>query len=224
MSFAFDARFQPTKLDFAEVVRRLEVVLSDSGIDYDGEVMRLYPREGVPTAISLESETVPVLADVAKHASSWWGVSLYCISRPLADALGRTDSMEVYLRLFTAPGGGLMVVYNENSGAFRARRDSEFLLADLASFLVRTAKALEVDLVIFAEEDDQAAPPQVSELRDLLERQARSERALGVLAIVAKDAMSFEEARSLAGAWAPNLRLTTDGFVVVPFLGGEPGE
>ncbi|PRP89902.1 hypothetical protein ENSA5_70090 [Enhygromyxa salina] len=221
MSFSFDARFQPTSLDFAEVLRQLEFILPASGIDYDGEIARLHSRSGVPTVTSLQSESVPTLADIATYASSWWGVGLYCISRPLAEALGRTDSMEVYINIFKARGGGLMVEYNENSGAFRARRDSTALSANLIAFLTRTASALEVDRVIYSEEVEHAAPPELSVLIALLEQQAQSDRALETLAIVSKNVMSLEKAQQLAGAWAPSLRLTIDGFVVAPFLGGE---
>jgi hypothetical protein len=82
-----------------EILRGLEPCLAESGIDFDGEIMRLHNRAGVPTALSLETGRVSTLLDVTQCARPWWGVSLYCISRPLAEALGRTDAMEVYLRV-----------------------------------------------------------------------------------------------------------------------------
>lgn len=222
MSFSFDARFPVCKLSLPEVIQRLDTIFADSDILYDGQIVRLHSRGGVPTVMSLESDGVENLADVAEHAAGWWGVSLYCISSPLARALGRTDAMEVYVRLFKAPDGGVQVEYNESSAAFRARRESSDLASDLIAFLARFAEALEVDFVIYGEEGDTVVPPRAPEINQVLQQQAQSRRAVERLLIVSQNIISLDDARRLAGSWARNVGLMTSGFVVANFLAGEP--
>lgn len=221
MSHAFDARFSPTSLDLAETLRRLGPCLHESGIDFDGEIMRLHSRGGTPTVMSTATQPVSSLGDVAKHAGSWWGVSLYCLSGRLAEALGRTDSIEVYLRIFQAANAGRMLVYNENSRAFSARAGSDELTRDLAALLVCTSAALDLALSIYAEEDGEATVPQLTELERRLAEQAASPRALGWLAVVASSSMSLARARDLAGPWADRVRLSILDYVVLPFLAGD---
>ncbi len=221
MSHAFDGRFSATELELSEIMLRLEPSLHEARIDFDGEIMRLSSRDGVPTVTSMATQPVADLREAAERARSWWGVSLYALSRPLAEVLGRSDSIEVYLRIFRAPSGGRMLVYNENSGAFGARADSDELTGDLAALLVRVCDALEIELAIYAEEDGEANLPQRSELDRRLEEQAKSPRALAWLAVVASRSMSLARARALAGPWSDRVRLSTSDYVVLPFLAGE---
>ena len=220
MSHAFDARFPVTDLELGELLARLEGCLHASQVDFDGEVMRLNSRGGVPTVLSMATERVESLREVAEEARSWWGVSLYGISRPLAEALGRTDSIEVYLRIFKTPSGGRMLVYNESSGAFQARADSDELTGDLTALLVRISSTLELELCIYAEEDGEAEVPRIAELERRLHEQAAAPRALGWFAVVASRSLSLASARTLAGPWADRIRLSTADYVVLPFLAG----
>lgn len=221
MSYAFDARFSPTELDLAEILHRLEPCLYDSGITFDGEIIRLHSRDGVPTALSMATQSAATFDDVVREAKSWWGVSLYCVSRPLAEVLGRTDSIEVYLRIFQTSKAKRMLVYNENAGAFRARVDTEELARDLVALVGRISAALELELAIYAEEDGEATAPAITELERRLGEQAKSQRALAWLAVVAGDSMGLSKARELAGPWGSEVRLSTSNYVVLPFLSGE---
>lgn len=219
MSHAFDARFSPTRLELREILARLEPCLYEAKIDFDGEIMRLHSRDGAPTVLSMATVSVPTLGDVASAAQSWWGVSLYCLSRPLADALGRTDAIEVYVRIFKA-AAGWMLVYNEASGAFRARVESDALTNDLGSLLVRVCAALELEVASYAEEDGDARIPTREEIEQHLLEQSESRRALGWLAVVAERSLSLARAQELAGPWADRLRLSILGYVVLPFIAG----
>jgi hypothetical protein len=222
MSHAFDACFSPTELELAEILDRLEACLDEARIDFDGEVARLHSRDGVPTVLSMSTDSVASLGQVAKLAKSWWGVSLYCVSRPLAEVLGKSDAIEVYLRIFKVKAGR-MIVYNEASGAFRTRAASDSMTNDLASLLVGICSALKCELVIYAEEAGDARIPDLAEIEQHILAQSRSQQALGWLAVIEERSLSFAKARELAGPWADQVRLSILGYVVFPFLTGTLG-
>lgn len=219
MSHAYDARFSPTELELAEILSRLELCLDEARIDFDGEVGRLHSRDGVPTVLSMTTDAVATLGDVAKLAKSWWGVGLYCLSRPLAEVLGKSDAIEVYLSIFKVKVGR-MIVYNEASGAFRVRATSDSMTSDLASLLVHICSALGSELAIYAEEDGDARIPDLAEIERRIWAQSRSTQALGWFAVVKERSLGVVRARELAGPWADRIRLSVLGYVVLPFLAG----
>jgi|JI6StandDraft_1071083.scaffolds.fasta_scaffold165837_2 hypothetical protein len=221
MSHAFDARFSPTELGLAEICHRLDPCLHEANLDFDGEITRLCSREGVPTVMSLATQSVASLRDVAQHAHSWWGVSLYCISQSLAKNLGRTDSIEVYLRVFKAATSGFMLIYNENAGAFRARRKSDALTNDLIALLLLISATLKINFAIYREDDGEAKSPELTELEHLLAEQVKASHPLTWLAVVNSDVMSFARARELAGPWREHVSLSTRGYVVLRFLAND---
>ena len=218
MSHAFDARFAPVALSREEILRRLDPVLADARIVFDGEVSRLQSRNGNPHAGQLASVSPPTLEAVFEGSRRWWGVGLACASTRLAEELGRTEAMEVYLSVFPNDEGEQILVYNEASSAFHARRESRELQADLLALLVRLLTALGSEMVVFAEETDPTLPASVAEIEERLTHQASSPEPLGWLALIANTRMSFDQARANAGPWAAKVRLATAGYVVLPFL------
>lgn len=92
------------------------------------------------------------------------GVSWACTSKALMDALGRTDSIEVYFRLFKH-AGGFALSYDETNTACEARAESEDLTADLIALLVSICSGLQMDFAVYEEERDDGVMPTAESVR-----------------------------------------------------------
>jgi hypothetical protein len=219
MSFSYEARFGPLGIPFVETFARLDVLLQESAIFFDGEAMRVESEEGGPvpsTGLPIAAEN---LTDVAKMAQKWWGVGFFAASQPLMEELGRTDAMEVTFTLFHSPTDLPLLIYSEHSSAERARRESETLAGDLYTLLVRLAAGLRSDLVIYDEEAEGGfILPDIEEVRTRLAKARESESLPEICIAISSRLMSFEEGRKLAGRWADRVRLTTTGYTLFAFL------
>lgn len=226
MSYDFDLKFSPSQLDRAEIVARLPEALDGAGIRFDGFVHRLRSRRGEPYVDTVDPGPSDTLENSLKRASSYWGFSLYCISIPLFEVIGKNTAVEVYVRVFKHRDGGQLIVYNEDKGAHFARIEHD-LEDDLFRLMIGFCNRFEVELGIYQDTSTTGdvqpqLVPDLDELRGLMARQAARAQALGWAAIVSTKQMSLEEARKLAGPWASALRLAVDGYVIFPFLSGTP--
>ncbi len=221
MSYAFEARFSPTEFGLSELLLRLDSCMLDSGLEFEGEIARLHSRGGAPLVTNLDTQHSTSVPSVAEQAQSWWGVSLFCVSHALADVLGRSDSIEVYLRIFKAPTSGYLLVYNESDGAFRVCMESDELTRNLAALLIRICSALRIQLAIYSEEEATVDIPNLAELERRLTQQALSPRALAWLAVISIHSMNLAQVRELAGPWKDRVLLSTADYVVLPFLAGN---
>jgi hypothetical protein len=221
MSHAYEARFAGVDQDLSAIIAGLEPCLEKVGLVFDGEVTQLQSQGGLAVVASMESKRVTQLTDIPRLANRWWGVSLFCISTPLADALGRTDAIEVYLRIVKVAEARRVIVYNEASAAFHARAELESLSQQLTSTLVAICSAVGSELAIYMEEDPELSEPSLDELRQRLVRQGQASEALAFHAVVKSEVLSLADARELVGPWAEHLRLSTNGYVVLPFLSNQ---
>jgi hypothetical protein len=217
MSYSFEARFAPTSLSLPETLGRLEKVMSAWDIHFEGEIMRLESREGMPTAMSAETVKADTVGGIATLTRKWWGVALFCVSGRLMEALGRTDAVEVTFNLFKAPDGRTMLTYREAKGAFGARRDEEALGRNLYGLMVALCRALEIDVALYDEENDELRILDLDEVTRTVEHSATN-ASPGVGVVVSERLLPLEKARELAGPRAKRVWLAPGGYLVFPFL------
>lgn len=218
MSHAYDARFAPVSLDLADVMDRLERALPQTQLSFDGEAVALRSQGGLAIVAEMNTHSAANLAEVARVARRWWGVSLYCTSESLAEELGRSEAMEVYLRAVKWDPEQRLVIYNESSSAFRARAESDKLTRKLAATLVTLCAALGSPLAVYAEEDPDLGEPTLAEVIQRLTTQAEAAAPSGWLAVARIDQLALEQARDLAAGWRDRVGLAPKGYVVLPFL------
>lgn len=218
MSYSFEARFSPTEISFSEVLSRLETVLEQSHLHFEGEIMRLESRDGMPTAMSVDTIAVDTVKAIAQIARKWWGVALFCVSAPLLKEVGRTDAVEVTLNVFESPDGRRMLNYSEGKGAFAARVSSVDLERDLCALLVRVSAAMQIDVALYEEEQDEFRVVDLEEATRTIERVASVQGAPGICVAISQRLIRLEAARVLAGPRASRVKVSSSGYVVFPFL------
>lgn len=223
MSTSFEARFSASKLfslqDFAP---RLERALADCRIRWSGSFMQLEPHNGWPTVGGLAFSKAGTLTDVGRLARGWWGVGLACVSDVLLDGLGRCDAVEVYFSVFSAPEGGLSVIYLESATATDYRIKAPEAAENLLALQLAMCDAGHFEISIYDEQNHNRNPiPTRRELEVSISRAGADPRR-GDLSVVAScRQMSLERARQLAGSRADEVKLSTSGYVMFPFL--SPG-
>lgn len=223
MSYSFEARISPTSLSFAETLEHLDECFLATGLEFTGEVTRLHSRSGVPTVKSFSPHEVSTVGEVAEAAKKWWGVSMLCNSASLREELGRNTAIEVDVAVFPGPGDVHLVTYTEPKGAFWARVRAPALETSLGGMLAAMCAELEATCAIYAEESEEETLviPDVDEVRQRLASAASMDRAPGFLAVVSQDELGFEEARELAVGRSELVRVSTGGYVVIPFLSAK---
>ncbi|MDC0711323.1 hypothetical protein POL68_22830 [Stigmatella sp. ncwal1] len=217
MSYSFLARFDTTQHALPLILDKLAGLLDEMGIRFQGQVTRLVEYKGWPT-VDVASDPVQVekWGDIAKVASQWWGLGLYCSSSMLARRLGRGDWMEVDFRLFRASNGKWTLSYAESKAAQQHRLEVEEAANELYELQLRLCAVLGFQLSVYDEEDDDLTPsPTVKEIEHRLEQCARG--ALGCSIVLSTAAMDFERAKALAGTRARVVRFST-GYTLFPFL------
>jgi hypothetical protein len=218
MSYSFEARFSPSKLSFEEILVRLERALEESRVLFEQRVYRLHSDGGVPTVNSIEPVEAETLKDVGSLARRWWGVSLHCVSEPLYEVLGRSEAMEVFLRVFKRHDEHL-VSYVESSSAFKARQENQDLTRDLIALLAGICSAVEADISIYDEElDDELRVPTLDEVNTRLTALASSSAPPMWCMVVNGKCMDYPTARLRAGRLSQEVKLASSGYVVFPFL------
>ena len=221
MSTSFEARFSTTRLPLPEVLLRLEPVLESQGLQFFGAVAPLVARRGWPTVAGLDFVTVPALATLADHTRGWWGVGIELVSRPLVEAI-RTSDAEVYLNLFPGPGGGWTLSYLESDAVEEYRGSSEEAARALVQLQQSICASCGFELSLYDEQDHSRAPvPTLRAVENAVRRRAQDSGLGDLCAVVAASSLPFERALNWAGARAGEVRLSTDGYVIFPFL--RPG-
>jgi hypothetical protein len=216
MSFSFEARFSRSEFGIPDAITHWSVALAESRIHFDGEIMQLQSRGGVPTAMSIQTVKAADLAEAAELARKWWGAGLFCVSEPLMEVLGKTDAIEVSLSLHRLDGGSACM-YRESKSASAARVETEELARDLSAFLVRACKQLRVDLAIYDEEADSYSVPDLTEALALIDAAAAAPQLRGGRIVVASRLLDLNTARERAGQWADSVELAPGGYVLLWF-------
>lgn len=221
MSNSFQARFSTTSLLLPEILRRLEPVLDGQGLQFFGSVAPLVAHRGWPTIAGLDFVTVPTLAALEEHARGWWGVGIELVSRPLVEAI-RTSDAEVYLNVFPVPGDGWTLSYLESDAVEEYRSSSEEGARALIQLQRSICASCGFELSLYDEQDHSRAPvPTLRVVENAVRRRAQDGGLGDLCAVVAASALPFERALDWAGARAGEVRLSTDGYVIFPFL--RPG-
>lgn len=219
MSYAYEAYLSPIDLPFGDLLDRLNNVFMETGIQFGEQVFKLVSRDGMPMVSDLAGVSVGSMSDIKTLAEKWWGVSLYCVSTSIADALGRSDAMEVYFNVFKQSPGRYRLVYNESSAAFRARSESASLTGDLIGCLTCLCKAMNADFAIYEEELE--GPPSLQDRQSFVQRVSEftsATRKLPWLGVASQQQIGLDEAKALSSSETGEIRLSTMGFVVFQCL------
>lgn len=219
MSTSFEARFSTTSMKLPKLLERLGTALPACGLRFFGSIMRLQAHDGWPTVSGSEFGKVDSLVGAGAVAEQWWGVGLECVSDVLLQGLGRSDAVEVYLNVFRVQTDRWTVSYLESSSATDFRIRSEEGRRNLSALQEAVCRAGGFDLSIYDEQDHARSPtPAVREAEVAIKRVA-ADPNLGDLSVVAASkALSERRAKKLAGPRADEIRLSANGYVLLPFL------
>lgn len=226
MSYSYIARFGASARPLEQLLAGLDRVCADHRFVFQKRATPMINEGGWPTVDlsrpiideeTLTSLGVASLGEVAKAAREWWGVSLYCVSQSLAQRLGRSDAMEVDFVLFRAGSGKWGLHYIEASRAQQLRLEESDAAAELYALQLALCDELGFQLSIY--EDDEPAGGAVPDLKDLKNRLHRCAKGqLGCSMVISKDLMDLAAATKEANGLANRVRLTTQGYVLFPFL------
>jgi hypothetical protein len=219
VSVAYEAWFGPSPKSLEEILAALDQVLLELGIAFSGSVTRLHNQGGYPGVLSLDTEHCETMADVAKRAQRWFGVSLHCVSGPLMEQFGKSNSAEVFFAIFRGPDRRYLVSYSETRTVLVGRLESPTLAKGLYGLMLRIASLCDMDAALYTEERDELIVVDQATVIATLQN-------LGMAADVGAQAMVFRpslvslnEARLMVGRWAPRLKLSTAGYVLLELVG-----
>jgi hypothetical protein len=219
MSYSFDARFSASSVPYATLLERLAATLPACGLRYSGAMMPLQSHGGWPTIGGLEFGHADTLAEAASVSASAWGVSFEFISAVLYDGLGKTDAMEVYLQVFRVSDDTISVIYNEASRAADYRIKDEDAARNLTAIQLAICDAGSFELSIYDEQNFKRPPiPTLRNVEVAIKRIADEPTRGDCSAVVSMKVLDLERARKLAGPRAGEIKVSTNGYIVFPFL------
>jgi hypothetical protein len=219
MSYSFEARFSTSPLDIAPLLERLDASLAACGLQYTGAMMQLVNQGGWPTIGGLDFGQADSFPAATRLLASWWGVSFEFISKALHEGLGRTDAIEVYIRVFRAPDGRWTVSYDELSRATDFRIADDDAAQDLTALQLALCEAGGFDLSVYDEQSFNRQP--IPHLRDVevAVKRIANDPALGDFsAVVSAKLIDHARARKIAGPRADEVKVALNGYIVFPFL------
>lgn len=219
MSVSFEARFSTTRLDLSVLLERLDAALPDCGLRFVGAVMRLQPHDGWPTVGGLDFGSVASLGEAARVGESWWGLGLECVSDVLLEGLGRSDAVEVHLNVFRSPEGPWTMSYLEADTATDHRIASQDAAKNLTALQLAMCRAGRFGLSVYDEQNHDREPvPTLRSIEVAIKRVAADPSAGDLSVVVSTKLLDHARARLLAGPRADEVKVSTSGYVVFPFL------
>ena len=219
MSVSFEARFATTRLPLAALLERLDAALPDCGLRFHGAMMQLHSHNGWPTIGGLEFGHVDSIAEAAKVGESWWGLGFELVSEVLLEGIGRSDAVEVYLRVFRSPEGPWTMSYLESDTATDHRIASEDAAKNLTALQLAICAAGRFELSMYDEQNHDRDPvPTLRSVEVAIKGVAADPKAGDLAAVVSTKVLDHAKARRLAGARADDVKVSTNGYVVFPLL------
>lgn len=135
----------------------------------------------------------------------------------LYDGLGKTDGIEVYLRVFRVSDDHISVIYNEASRAADYRIKDEDTARNLTAIQLAICEAGNFELSIYDEQNFKRPPIPTPRVEVTIKRIADEPARGDCSAVVSTEVLELGRARKLAGPRAGELE-STKGYIVFPFL------
>lgn len=214
MRFDFEARFSTSHVSLSLLLERLAVSLLACGL-HPGPVPRS-ARRGWDRIDAIDFGDIDLIGKDAAGSGGW---SRGLLSTVLYEGLGYTDAIDVVLRVFRVSDDLISVVYNEASRAADYRIKDQDAARNLTAIQIAICDAGSFELSIYDEQNFKRPPiPTLRSVEVAIKRIADEPTRGDCSAVVSTKLLDLERARKLAGPRAGELEVSTNGYIVFPFL------